>query len=59
MASASRNQSDRAWRLYLVGGAVRDRLMGREPGDRDWVAVEARAEDRAREGFVPVGRDFP
>ncbi|MFM7971495.1 MAG: multifunctional CCA addition/repair protein [Betaproteobacteria bacterium] len=59
MASASRNQSDRAWRLYLVGGAVRDRLMGREPGDRDWVAVGARAEDLAREGFVPVGRDFP
>ncbi|MFN5701581.1 MAG: CCA tRNA nucleotidyltransferase, partial [Betaproteobacteria bacterium] len=59
MASASHNQSGRAWRLYLVGGAVRDRLMGREPGDRDWVAVGARAEDLAREGFVPVGRDFP
>lgn len=47
------------WHLYLVGGAVRDRLMGRPPGDRDWVAVGARAEDLAREGFVPVGRDFP
>jgi tRNA nucleotidyltransferase (CCA-adding enzyme) len=47
------------WRLYLVGGAVRDRLMGRPPGDRDWVAVGARAEDLAREGYVPVGRDFP
>ena len=59
MASASHDQSGRLWRLYLVGGAVRDRLMGREPGDRDWVAVGARAADLAREGFVPVGRDFP
>ena len=47
------------WRLYLVGGAVRDRLMGHTPGDRDWVAVGARAEDLARLGYVPVGRDFP
>jgi len=51
--------SGRAWRLYLVGGAVRDRLMGRPPGDRDWVAVGAQAEDLARDGYVPVGRDFP
>lgn len=50
---------DTPWRLYLVGGAVRDRLMGRTPGDRDWVAVGARAEDLARLGYVPVGRDFP
>jgi tRNA nucleotidyltransferase (CCA-adding enzyme) len=47
------------WRQYLVGGAVRDRLMGRTPGDRDWVVVGARAEDLAREGYVPVGREFP
>ncbi|MEY2592341.1 MAG: hypothetical protein RI972_30, partial [Pseudomonadota bacterium] len=59
MTRQSSQGSAPAWRLYLVGGAVRDRLMGRTPGDRDWVAVGARAEDLAREGYVPVGRDFP
>ena len=59
MTRQSSQGSAPAWRLYLVGGAVRDRLMGRPPGDRDWVAVGARAEDLAREGYVPVGRDFP
>jgi len=49
----------RRWRLYLVGGAVRDQLMGVTPGDRDWVAVGARADDLATFGYVPVGRDFP
>ncbi len=49
----------RRWRLYLVGGAVRDQLMGVTPGDRDWVAVGARADDLATLGYVPVGRDFP
>lgn len=47
------------WRLLLVGGAVRDRLMGRPPGDRDWVAVGATPEQLIRAGYVPVGRDFP
>ena len=59
MPRRSSQGSAPAWRLYLVGGAVRDRLMGRPPGDRDWVAVGAQAEDLAREGYVPVGRDFP
>ncbi len=47
------------WRLYLVGGAVRDQLMGQTPGDRDWVVVGARTQDLAALGYVPVGRDFP
>ena len=46
-------------KLYLVGGAVRDRLLGRPGRERDWVVVGATpAEMRAR-GFAQVGRDFP
>lgn len=45
--------------VYLVGGAVRDRLLGRPQGDRDWVVVGATAEEMRRRGFKPVGRDFP
>ncbi len=44
---------------YLVGGAVRDRLLGRPPGDRDWVVVGATPEQMVRDGFLPVGKDFP
>ena len=44
---------------YLVGGAVRDRLLGREHGDRDWVVVGATPERMIARGFRPVGRDFP
>lgn len=46
-------------RTYLVGGAVRDRLLGLEPGDRDWVVVGATPEQMLAQGFKPVGRDFP
>jgi tRNA nucleotidyltransferase (CCA-adding enzyme) len=45
--------------VYLVGGAVRDRLLGLPVAERDWVVVGARPEDLEREGYVPVGRDFP
>lgn len=44
---------------YLVGGAVRDRLLGRSGGDRDWVVVGATPEQMAERGFRPVGKDFP
>lgn len=44
---------------FLVGGAVRDALLGLEPGDRDWVVVGASVEDMLRAGFTPVGQDFP
>lgn len=46
-------------KIYLVGGAVRDRLLGREVGERDWVVVGASAEALRRQGFKPVGKDFP
>lgn len=44
---------------YIVGGAVRDELLGLPAGDRDWVVVGATPEDLARRGFLPVGGDFP
>ena len=44
---------------YLVGGAVRDALMGRPAGDRDWVVVGASVDEMKAAGFVPVGADFP
>jgi len=45
--------------VYLVGGAVRDRLLGRPVVERDWVVVGAAPEELERDGFVPVGREFP
>lgn len=44
---------------YVVGGAVRDALLGLEAGDRDWVVVGASPDDLAQRGFIPVGGDFP
>jgi tRNA nucleotidyltransferase (CCA-adding enzyme) len=46
-------------RTFLVGGAVRDRLLGRNVVDRDHVVVGATPEEMARLGFRPIGRDFP
>jgi tRNA nucleotidyltransferase (CCA-adding enzyme) len=45
--------------VYLVGGAVRDRLLGREVSERDWVVVGATPAELERAGYIPVGRDFP
>jgi tRNA nucleotidyltransferase (CCA-adding enzyme) len=45
--------------VYLVGGAVRDRLLGREVRERDWVVVGATPGELERAGYLPVGRDFP
>ncbi|UOP05002.1 multifunctional CCA addition/repair protein [Conchiformibius kuhniae] len=45
--------------VYLVGGAVRDALLGREVKDRDWVVVGADADEMHARGFRAVGRDFP
>lgn len=49
-------------RTYLVGGAVRDQLMGRVPKDRDWVivgATQADVEGLLASGYSQVGADFP
>ena len=45
--------------IYLVGGAVRDRLLGRPGGDRDWVVVGSTPEAMTAAGYRPVGKDFP
>jgi tRNA nucleotidyltransferase (CCA-adding enzyme) len=45
--------------VYLVGGAVRDRLLGLPVRERDWVVVGARPEQLERQGYLPVGKEFP
>ncbi len=45
--------------VYLVGGAVRDQVMGRAVRDRDWVVVGATPQEMMDRGFKPVGKDFP
>jgi tRNA nucleotidyltransferase (CCA-adding enzyme) len=44
---------------YLVGGAVRDELLGLAIKDRDWVVVGSTPEDMGKLGYKPVGKDFP
>ena len=46
-------------KTYLVGGAVRDALMGLAGSDRDWVVVGGTPEALVAQGYQPVGRDFP
>jgi tRNA nucleotidyltransferase (CCA-adding enzyme) len=46
-------------KTYLVGGAVRDALMGVAGSDRDWVVVGGTPEALVAQGYQPVGRDFP
>lgn len=45
--------------VFVVGGAVRDALMGRSVNDRDWVVVGSTPEAMTAQGFEPVGKDFP
>jgi len=45
--------------IYLVGGAVRDALLGIPVYDHDWVVVGATAEEMLADGFEQVGKDFP
>ena len=45
--------------IYLVGGAVRDELLGLPVKDRDYVVVGATPEIMRAQGYQPVGRDFP
>lgn len=46
-------------RIYRVGGAVRDKLLGLPVKDHDWVVVGATPELMKKLGYHPVGRDFP
>ena len=45
--------------IYVVGGAIRDELLGRISDDRDYVVVGATPEEMLAQGFRPVGKDFP
>jgi tRNA nucleotidyltransferase (CCA-adding enzyme) len=46
-------------KTYLVGGAVRDKLLGYPFHEKDWVVVGATPETIQQQGFTPVGKDFP
>lgn len=46
-------------KTYLVGGAVRDKLLGRTVTEHDWVVVGSSPEEMHQLGFTPVGKDFP
>jgi tRNA nucleotidyltransferase (CCA-adding enzyme) len=46
-------------KTYVVGGAVRDRLLGEPVNDHDWVVTGASPQDMVDAGYLPVGKDFP
>ncbi|MFM2083966.1 MAG: hypothetical protein RLY95_784 [Pseudomonadota bacterium] len=46
-------------KTYLVGGAIRDAMLGLEVKDRDWVVVGANPQAMLDKGFQPIGKDFP
>jgi tRNA nucleotidyltransferase (CCA-adding enzyme) len=46
-------------KIYLVGGAVRDQLLGVPFKDRDYVVVGSTVDEMLKNGFTPVGKDFP
>ena len=46
-------------KIYCVGGAVRDALLGLPVQDHDWVVVGSTAEAMVAQGYQPVGKDFP
>ncbi|MBS0356538.1 MAG: multifunctional CCA addition/repair protein [Proteobacteria bacterium] len=46
-------------KIYCVGGAIRDELLGLPVKDRDWVVVGATPETLLAQGYTPVGKDFP
>ena len=46
-------------KIYCVGGAVRDQLLGLPVQDHDWVVVGSTPEAMVAQGFQPVGKDFP
>jgi len=45
--------------IYLVGGAVRDKLLGLKPKELDWVVVGATPSELESQGYKQVGKDFP
>jgi tRNA nucleotidyltransferase (CCA-adding enzyme) len=53
------NQSLSSLRAYLVGGAIRNQLLGLPAKDKDWVVVGSTPKEMLALGFLPVGRGFP
>lgn len=51
--------ADKSFQIYLVGGAVRDKLLNLKVIDRDWVVVGATEEDMLEMGYIPVSGAFP
>jgi tRNA nucleotidyltransferase (CCA-adding enzyme) len=58
-AGDQKSDKDRRIKTYLVGGAVRDRALGLEVVDRDWVVVGATVQNMLDKGYQQVGKDFP
>jgi len=56
---SSNRQPCSSLRAYLVGGAVRNQLLGLPAKDKDWVVVGSTPEEMLALGFIPVGRGFP
>ena len=46
-------------KAWVVGGAVRDAMLGEAVNDRDWVVIGATPQQMVESGYTPVGRDFP
>jgi len=46
-------------RLFIVGGYLRDQLLGVTPKDKDYVVVGSSPEEMQSKGFIPIGQDFP
>ena len=46
-------------KIYLVGGAVRDKLLGLTPKEKDWVVVGSSPDELLAAGYRQVGKDFP
>ena len=46
-------------KVYEVGGAIRDALLGKKAKDRDWVVVGSSPDEMISKGFKPIGKDFP
>lgn len=59
MKSTPEQAPEQGLETYLVGGYVRDKLLGHRHMDRDWVVVGSKAVDMLARGFRQVGKDFP
>lgn len=46
-------------KTYLIGGATRDMLLGKNPNDKDYVVIDSNTEEMLFLGFTEVGKDFP